>query len=219
VIIVVCYRLVCHTRFSVLVEFVYLDLTSFKSIRAFVHDFKQRRLPLHVLINNAGAMLVPERRTEDGFEFHFGLNYLSHFLLTNLLLDVMKASGKRGREARVVNTASATHYAGVVLQSHGAYSQSKLALVLFTYHLQEQLSSGGFHVTVNAVDRGWWTPRPSPRYSSGGRLHGRLGCGSSKLSYDAELQEQLWKKSCKLVDKITNQTLLLSYLCIISQVL
>uniref|UniRef100_A0A8C6UUD7 Dehydrogenase/reductase SDR family member on chromosome X n=1 Tax=Neogobius melanostomus TaxID=47308 RepID=A0A8C6UUD7_9GOBI len=96
------------------IEFVYLDLTSFKSIRAFVHDFKQRRLPLHVLINNAGAMLVPERRTEDGFEFHFGLNYLSHFLLTNLLLDVMKASGKRGREARVVNTASATHYAGVM---------------------------------------------------------------------------------------------------------
>lgn len=109
-------------------------------------------------------MLVPERRTEDGFEFHFGLNYLSHFLLTNLLLDLMKASGKPGREARIINMSSATHYAGVIdmddlnrrscYSSHGAYAQSKLALVLFTYHLQEQLSAGGFHVSAIAVDPG-----------------------------------------------------------------
>lgn len=59
-------------------------------------------------------MLVPEAQTVDGFEFHFGLNYLGHFLLTNLLLDVLKRSGRQGRCSRIVNMSSATHYAGVV---------------------------------------------------------------------------------------------------------
>lgn len=59
-------------------------------------------------------MLVSERQTEDGFELHLGLNYLSHFLLTNLLLDVLKRSGRPGSCARIINMSSATHYAGVV---------------------------------------------------------------------------------------------------------
>lgn len=62
----------------------------------------------------AGTMLVPERRTEDGFEFHFALNYLGHFLLTNLLLDTLKRSGRQGCCSRIVNMSSATHYAGVM---------------------------------------------------------------------------------------------------------
>ncbi|KAM8722245.1 polyprenol dehydrogenase isoform 2-T2 [Acanthopagrus schlegelii] len=146
------------------VEFVYLDLTSLKSVRQFVEAFKNKGLPLHVLVNNAGTMLVPERQTEDGFEFHLELNYLGHFLLTNLLLDLLKRSGRHGSCSRIVNMSSATHYAGVLdlddlnrrkcYSSHGAYSQSKLALVLFTYYLQEQLVAGGFPVTVNAVDPG-----------------------------------------------------------------
>lgn len=63
----------------------------------------------------AGTMLVPERQTEDGFEFHFALNYLGHFLLTNLLLDVLKTSGKHGQCSRIVNMSSATHYSGIML--------------------------------------------------------------------------------------------------------
>lgn len=54
--------------------------------------------------------MVPQRRTRDGFEEHFGLNYLGHFLLTNLLLDTMKESGSPGRCARVLTVSSATHY-------------------------------------------------------------------------------------------------------------
>ncbi|CAG06644.1 unnamed protein product, partial [Tetraodon nigroviridis] len=145
-------------------EFLYVDLTSLKSVRQFVQTFRSRGLPLHVLVNNAGTMLVPERQTEDGFEFHFALNYLGHFLLTNLLLDVLKQSGKHGQCSRIVNMSSATHYSGIMLMddlnrrkqysSHGAYAQSKLALVLFTYYLQEHLSAGGFPVTANAVDPG-----------------------------------------------------------------
>lgn len=55
-------------------------------------------------------MLVPETRTHEGFEFHFCLNFLSHFLLTNLLLDLLQKSGRPGRCSRIINMSSATHY-------------------------------------------------------------------------------------------------------------
>ncbi|GAA6225955.1 dehydrogenase/reductase SDR family member on chromosome X-like isoform X1 [Lates japonicus] len=227
-------------------EFVFVDLTSLKSVRQFVQTFRDRGLPLHVLVNNAGTMLVPERQTEDGFEFHFGLNYLGHFLLTNLLLDVLKRSGRHGCCSRIVNMSSATHYAGVLdmndlnrrtcYSSHGAYSQSKLALVLFTYYLQEQLTAGNFPVTVNAVDPGMvdtalydnlWSlaqamKKPVAKIlfrtpaegaataiytAAASEMEGVGGCylyngqktQSSDLSYNSELQAELWKKSCELV--------------------
>ncbi|XP_073210205.1 polyprenol dehydrogenase isoform X2 [Lepidochelys kempii] len=147
-----------------LLEFLHCDLASMKSIRQFVQQFRAKNCPLHVLVNNAGVMLVPERKTEDGFEEHFGLNYLGHFLLTNLLLETLKQSGTCTHNARVITVSSATHYVGRLhlndLQSrcsyspHGAYAQSKLALVLFTYRLQHLITSDGNHVTANVVDPG-----------------------------------------------------------------
>lgn len=146
------------------VEFLYCDLASLRSIRQFVQEFKMKNLGLHVLVNNAGVMMVPERKTEDGFEEHFGLNYLGHFLLTHLLLDSLKASGRPGRSARVVTVSSATHYVGRLslddLQSsacysaHEAYAQSKLALVLFSHCLHRLLQAQRCHVTANVVDPG-----------------------------------------------------------------
>ncbi|XP_070799689.1 polyprenol dehydrogenase [Pituophis catenifer annectens] len=146
------------------VEFLYCDLASMKSIYQFVKEFKAKNFPLHVLINNAAVMLVPEKKTEDGFEEHLGVNYLGHFLLTNLLLDTLKQSGTHSHNARIVTLSSATHYVGELhlndLQSsclyspHGAYAQSKLALVLFSYQLQHLLTLQGSHVTVNVVDPG-----------------------------------------------------------------
>ncbi|XP_023252932.1 dehydrogenase/reductase SDR family member on chromosome X-like, partial [Seriola lalandi dorsalis] len=227
------------------VEFIFMDLTSLKSVQQFVEMFRARGLPLHVLVNNAGTMMVPEMRTVDGFEFHFALNYLGHFLLTNSLLDILKRSGRQGSRSRIVNVSSATHYAGVVdmedlnrracYSSHGAYAQSKLALVLFTYHLQEQMTAGGFPVTVNAVDPGMvdtalydnlWslaqamkkpvaktlfrTPAEgasttvyaavaSEMEGVGGRyVYNGRKTRSADLSYDSELQAELWKKSCEL---------------------
>nr|XP_014346183.1 PREDICTED: dehydrogenase/reductase SDR family member on chromosome X [Latimeria chalumnae] len=113
---------------------------------------------------NAAVMLVPHRKTEDGFEEHFGLNYLGHFLLTDLLLDLLKQSGTLSCSARVITVSSATHYVGELnlndlqsrqcYSSHGAYAQSKLALVLFTYQLQHRLTADGSHVTANVVDPG-----------------------------------------------------------------
>ncbi|AWO95837.1 Hypothetical protein SMAX5B_000913 [Scophthalmus maximus] len=227
-------------------EFMFMDLTSLKSVKQFVQTFRNRGLPLHVLVNNAGTMLISETQTEDGFEFHFCLNYLGHFLLTNLLLDLLKRSGRQGCCSRVINMSSATHFSGVLqmddlnrricYSSHGAYSQSKLALVLFTYHLQEQLTAGGFPVTVNAVDPGmvdtalydnlsslakllkrpvakilFRTPAEGASVTvyaaAASEMEGVGGCylyngektQSSDLSYDPELQVELWKKSCELV--------------------
>ncbi|XP_074950965.1 polyprenol dehydrogenase isoform X2 [Phalacrocorax aristotelis] len=123
-----------------------------------------RKIQEETLAGKAGVMLVPERKTEDGFEEHFGLNYLGHFLLTNLLLDTLKQSGTHSHNARIITVSSATHYVGKLhlndLQSrcsyspHGAYAQSKLALVLFTYQLQHLLTANGSHVTANVVDPG-----------------------------------------------------------------
>ncbi|CAH2220508.1 dehydrogenase reductase SDR family member on chromosome X [Pelobates cultripes] len=118
------------------VEFVYCDLSSMKSIRKFVQNFKTKNLKLHILVNNAGVMLVNEKKTQDGFEEHFGLNYLGHFLLTNLLMTFLKKSGTHDSNARVVTVSSATHYVGELnfeelqsshcYSSHGAYAQSTL---------------------------------------------------------------------------------------------
>ncbi|XP_062384017.1 dehydrogenase/reductase SDR family member on chromosome X isoform X2 [Sardina pilchardus] len=146
------------------VEFLFLDLASLHSVRQFAQRFKATGLPLHVLVNNAGVMMVPERKTEDGFELQLGLNFLGHFLLTHLLLDTLKRSGRQGNHSRIVNMSSATHYGARLnlgdlqsrscYSSHGAYSQSKLALVMFTYYLHEQLAAGDVPVSTNAVDPG-----------------------------------------------------------------
>uniref|UniRef100_A0A8D1E0V7 Polyprenol dehydrogenase n=1 Tax=Sus scrofa TaxID=9823 RepID=A0A8D1E0V7_PIG len=158
-------RHLCHMLLT-RVEFLYCDLASMKSIRQFVQKFKMKKIPLHVLVNNAGVMMVPQRETEDGFEEHFGVNYLGHFLLTHLLLDDLQASGSPGRSSRVVTVSSATHYVGELdlddLQSrwvggyspHGAYARSKLALVLFSHRLQALLAAKGSPVTANVADPG-----------------------------------------------------------------
>ncbi|XP_005935816.1 dehydrogenase/reductase SDR family member on chromosome X isoform X2 [Haplochromis burtoni] len=136
-----------------------------------------RRICEHYKEAKAGVMLVPEGRTEDGFEQHFGVNYLGHFLLTWLLLDTLKDSGKSGHVSRVVNVSSSAHCIGQIrlndlnsrqsYSSHAAYCQSKLAQVLFSFHLHQEMQSGGFQVSSCAVDPGMvdtalyrhlWTP-------------------------------------------------------------
>ncbi|XP_056610612.1 dehydrogenase/reductase SDR family member on chromosome X-like isoform X2 [Triplophysa dalaica] len=112
----------------------------------------------------AGVMLLPEGRTADGFETHFATNYLGHFLLTRLLLETLVHSGKDESYSRILNVSSSAHHAADLrlhdLQNvrchsaHEAYSGSKLAQVMFTYHLCEELESSGAPVTVNAVDPG-----------------------------------------------------------------
>ncbi|CAI5656394.1 dehydrogenase/reductase SDR family member on chromosome X isoform X1 [Oreochromis niloticus] len=170
-------RRICEHYKEAKVEFKKLDLASLQSVRQFAQSFRERDLPLNILVNNAGVMLVPEGRTEDGFEQHFGVNYLGHFLLTWLLLDTLKDSGKSGHVSRVVNVSSSAHRIGQIrlndlnscqsYSSHAAYCQSKLAQVLFSFHLHQEMQSGGFQVSSCAVDPGMvdtalychlWTP-------------------------------------------------------------
>ena len=140
------------------VDLLLADLSSQQSIRQLADTFRQRYTHLHVLINNAGAGFTQRRESVDGLEMTFAVNYLAPFLLTNLLLDVLKNS----TPARIINVDSDNHRF-VRLDMHDlqlkhrygflrAYGRSKLALLLFTYELARQLHGTG--ITVNALEPG-----------------------------------------------------------------
>src|SRR5216684_24821 len=140
------------------VDLLQADLSSQQSIRQLVENFQHHYTHLHVLINNAGASFPGRRReTVDGLEMTFAVNYLAPFLLTNLLLDVLKASAP----ARIVNVSSDAQASGSIqmddLQAEkhyrSAYGQSKLAEVLFTYELARRLQGTG--VTANCLHPGF----------------------------------------------------------------
>lgn len=134
------------------------DLSSMESIRKFVENFKQERDRLDILINNAGVMRCPRTLTKEGIEMQLGVNHMGHFLLTNLLLDTLKASSP----SRIVVVSSLAHTRGEInitdLNSEKsydpgtAYKQSKLANVLFTRELAKKIQGSG--VTVNALHPG-----------------------------------------------------------------
>lgn len=135
-----------------------LDLADTCSIRAFAQKFLREVNQLHILLNNAGVMMCPYTKTVDGFEMHIGVNHLGHFLLTSLLIGLLK----RSAPARIVVVSSLAHNFGWIrfhdLHSQGsynsglAYCQSKLANVLFTRELASRLK--GTNVTVNSVHPG-----------------------------------------------------------------
>lgn len=137
------------------VDVMLLDLASLHSVRAFAETFMAKYDRLHLLVNNAGGFYDSLQRTEDGFEMTMGVNYLAPFLLTRLLLPILKNT----QGARIVNiTSKAAFYAKLkldedVFTSHRygfkAYAASKLAQILFTIDLAEELKGTG--VTVNAA--------------------------------------------------------------------
>ena len=141
---------------SVYLEIV--DLASEESTRSFAEEFQRKYPRLDVLINNAGVYTAHREVTPDGLERTFEVNYLSGFLLTHLLLDLLKKSAP----SRIVNVSSRAHSGGTIhfddLQGEqryggfGAYGQSKLAQVLFTRELARRLE--GTRVTVNACHPG-----------------------------------------------------------------
>jgi retinol dehydrogenase-14 len=141
------------------VELLVADLSSQQSIRHLVTEFEAKHNRLHVLVNNAGITLARRTATDDGIEAVFATNHLAAFLLTNLLLPVLKAS----TPSRVVTVSSSAHSMGKIdfddLQSVRGYSEiraynaSKLANVLFTYELARRLAGSG--VTANVVEPGF----------------------------------------------------------------
>ncbi|MCI0820517.1 MAG: SDR family oxidoreductase [Chloroflexi bacterium] len=141
------------------VQLMLADFASLSSIRDFAANFKKDHDRLDVLVNNAGGVNTSRSETQDGFETTFGVNHLGYFLVTNLLLDMLKASAP----ARVVSVSSRAHerrkgmnfddlnskqsYSGM-----GVYGDSKLANVLFTYELARRLKGSG--VTANCLHPG-----------------------------------------------------------------
>lgn len=140
------------------VELLIVDFGSQQSIRRMAAEFLSRHDRLHVLVNNAGAYNTRRSVTADGYETTFAVNHLGYFLLTNLLLDVLKASAP----SRIVNVSSVVHGGAVIdfddlngERRYGgmrAYAQSKLANVLFTYELTRRLDGAG--VTANCLHPG-----------------------------------------------------------------
>ena len=151
-----------------------LDLTLPGSIRAAAAELRARHPQVDLLINNAGVMLTPRQTTRDGFELQFGTNHLGHFALTGLLLEQMLPVPG----SRVVTLSSLAHRIRARINFDdlqgkrsysrlGAYSQSKLANLMFTYELQRWLSGAGTTIAVAAhpgfagTDWGATSPRSS----------------------------------------------------------
>ena len=135
-----------------------VDLASLQSVRALAANFLERYDRLDVLINNAGTFPAKPKLTEDGYEMQIGVNHLAPFLLTNLLLDTIKASAP----ARIVTVTSMLHKKGAIdfdafkgyskYSAQAAYNQSKLANVLFGVELAQRLD--GANVTSNVLHPG-----------------------------------------------------------------
>lgn len=140
------------------IDGVLADLSEVAGMRSLAAQFLARYQRLDVLLNNVGALFTERKLTIDGFEHTFALNHLSYFLVTQLLLDVLTSSAP----ARIVNVSSGVHTGGEIRfdDLHGAssyaplraYSQSKLANLMFTFELAERLA--GSSVTVNALHPG-----------------------------------------------------------------
>jgi NAD(P)-dependent dehydrogenase (short-subunit alcohol dehydrogenase family) len=141
------------------IEYALADLTDQAQVRALAAGIRDRHLRLDVLVNNAGGFFWRRRESVDGIEMTLALNHLAPFLLTNLLLDRLRA----GAPARVINVSSDMHRSfGFDLddlqmkrgyRAAAAYGRAKLALVLFTYELARRLEGSG--VTVNALHPGF----------------------------------------------------------------
>ena len=150
-------RLIVEATGNPNVELLQCDLSLQSDVRRAVAEFKARHDRLHVLVNNAGIFLRQREVTSEGIERVLATNYLSHFLLTSLLLDTLKARAP----ARIVNVATRTTGLRIDLDDlmlEKSYSfmiamgRTKMGLILFTLELAKRLQGSG--VTVNALHPG-----------------------------------------------------------------
>ncbi len=141
-------------------EVVTLDLADLASVRSAADDVAGRVDRLDLLVNNAGAMALPQRRTADGFEVQFGTNHLGHFAFTGLVLPLLLDA----EAARVVTVSSTAHKIGKLrwddlmfergYRRWSAYGQSKLANLLFAFELDRRAASAGVPLVSVAAHPG-----------------------------------------------------------------
>jgi NAD(P)-dependent dehydrogenase (short-subunit alcohol dehydrogenase family) len=221
--------------------FIQADLASLAEVRRLSAAVQDATDHLDILINNAGIGTAGGVRQEssDGFELRFAINHLAGFLLTTLLLPLLRARAT----ARVVNVSSAGQQAidfADVMLTHGysgarAYCQSKLAQVMFTFDLAEKLGSTGVMATclhpatymdTTMVRRAGVTPVSTVEQGGGAilnlavspELEGRTGLYFNGLrearahpqAYDAEARRQLWALSLKLTGPSDDETVFAS---------
>lgn len=137
-----------------------LDLASFESIRKFADEIDEEEEAIDILVNNAGVFFTPKNSlTKDGFELHFGVKYLGHFLLTILLLEKLKNSDTISRIISVSSHAyfiTKIHFGDLNLQSNyykwKANGQSQLAIILFIRELAKRLQ--GTNIRTYALHPG-----------------------------------------------------------------
>lgn len=210
------------------------DLGSLAEVKALADRIKDQHGQLDLLINNAGILGAndePRRESTDGHELVFAVNYLSHFLLTRELLPLIEASAP----ARIVNVASVgqrpINFDDVMMTANynqtGAYSQSKLAQIMFTISLAELLDAD--KVTVNSLHPATFMDTPmvsriggQPRatveegadavmqLAVGTAIEGRTGLYFNQLNearannqaYDADARRRLWDLSIELTEGI-----------------
>jgi NAD(P)-dependent dehydrogenase (short-subunit alcohol dehydrogenase family) len=140
------------------IDLLICDLSSLKNVKQFSEEFFADYTELHVLINNAGVYHMKRTETNDGYESAFAINYLAHFYLSRLLLPLLKKSAP----SRIINLSSNIHkfykikLRDLMLEKRyngqQAYSNSKSAMILFTYRLARLLKES--EVAVNAVNPG-----------------------------------------------------------------
>jgi NAD(P)-dependent dehydrogenase (short-subunit alcohol dehydrogenase family) len=209
-------------------EYLHADLASLRQVRGLAAEVQARSDRLDVLIANAGVFTRERRRSEDGFELTFAVNHLAHFLLINLLLDMLQ----RSAPARIVVVASVVHQSGRPawddrdaagrFDGYAAYANSKLANVLFTYALAEKLAgtgvtanclhpgvigtkllragwgASGAHVEAGAATSIFLALSPEVAGVTGKYFDDRRERASSRASYDLSLQQELWRVSERL---------------------
>ena len=211
------------------VDYFTADFSLLGNVKLLADFIKQNHKDLNTLVNNAGVYMTEKNLSNDGFEMTFAVNYLAHFYLTNLLLNVLI----HNEPSRIINVSSAAHFGGAVdfenLQSekhfegYQAYSNSKLYNIIFTYTLAEKLKNSG--ITVNALHPGvistkllragfrmsgagvkegastsvYLATSPEVEKISGKYFDKRRAVASSKLSYDKDTADKLWKLSVDLI--------------------
>jgi NAD(P)-dependent dehydrogenase (short-subunit alcohol dehydrogenase family) len=207
------------------------DFSSLDAVRKLAERILSDEDRLEVLINNAGIIVQERKESEDGYERTFAVNYLSHFLLTRLLLPLLEHSAP----SRIVNVASAgqspVDFSNLMLEqgydAMKAYSQSKLAQVMFTFELAERLADTGvsvnalhpaslmdtkmveetFGYTMSTVEEGaeatvHLAASPELEGVAGRYFDGKREARADRQAYDEEARQTLWELSEQLCGRL-----------------